>query len=163
LKGFLAALLLCTATCVFAGQSASDAILDSADSLFKSMKAGDFQRTWKGLSLKSRKTIVDAVYRAVTKQTEAEKSEVRFSRESVESDFSSGGALAKSYWNAYMEQFKPDWILEESKWEMGSVGKDTAEIVIKYKKGEGPAHLRMIREAEGWKVGLMETFGSSKR
>jgi hypothetical protein len=159
----VATVVLCVATCVCAGQGASDAILDTADSLFKSMKAGNFEAIWKGLSLKSKNTIVDDVYRAVTKQAEAEKSEARYSRGSVESDFSSGGSLAKSYWNAYVEHFKPEWVLEESRWEMGPIDRDEAEIVIKYRKGEGPVRLRMTRENGEWKVGLMETFGRLKQ
>ena len=59
--------------------------------------------------------------------------------------------------------FNPDFVLEESKWEMGKIEKDKAEIIIRYRKSEGPATLKMFKEEGKWVVGLEETFRSSRR
>lgn len=139
-----------------------DAMLYSAESLFKAMKARDYKGIWLYLSDESRATVVKSTYRAIDKAARDAESDVRYSREAVESDFRSGGPIATSYWDGYLQNFNPDWLLEQSKWQIGKVGKDTAEIIIQYHKGQGPVYLRMTAENGKWKVGLVETFQSSK-
>ena len=84
-------------------------------------------------------------------------------RQQIETDFSIGGLIAKSYWDEYLFYFDPDTVLEQSKWEMGSIGKQQAEIILQYKKAEQPARLKMFKEENQWKVGLIETFGIERR
>ncbi|MBP2684153.1 MAG: putative cytosolic protein, partial [Deltaproteobacteria bacterium] len=54
----------------------------------------------------------------------------------------------------------PDIALEHSRWEIGSVGKDRAEILLTHHGADHPARLQLFREDGGWKVGLVETFWS---
>jgi hypothetical protein len=68
--------------------------------------------------------------------------------------------LAKAYWNSYLNAFDPDSILEQSKWDLGAIKKDKAEISILYKKSAKPAVLLIYMEGNVWEVGLEETFGS---
>ena len=67
--------------------------------------------------------------------------------------------MAKAYWNSYLNAFDPNTLLEQSKWEMGAMKKDKAEISILYKKSTKPAVLLLYMEGNVWKVGLEETFG----
>jgi hypothetical protein len=68
--------------------------------------------------------------------------------------------LAKAYWNSYLNTFDPDRVLEQSKWDIGAIKKDKAELNILYKKSEKPAVLLIYMEGNVWEVGLEETFGS---
>jgi hypothetical protein len=68
--------------------------------------------------------------------------------------------LAKAYWNSYLNAFDPDRVLEQSKWDIGAMKKDKAEINILYKKSAKPAVLLIYMEGNVWEVGLEETFGS---
>ncbi len=133
-----------------------DSILSSAESLFKAMRARDYARTWEFLSDRSKDRIVDSTLRAVRKAGE------NFSEEQIREDFSSGGSIAQSYWNGYLEHFDPNKALEESRWQMGLTKKTEAEILITYKKTDNPAKIRMFNEKGSWKVGLIETFGTKK-
>ena len=54
--------------------------------------------------------------------------------------------------------FDPDDALERSRWEMGTVEEDRAEVLITHRGADRPAVLRMFREGGRWKVGLVETF-----
>ena len=80
--------------------------------------------------------------------------------EVVRSDFIAGGPIAREYWDAFLSRFDPDAALEHSRWEIGSVGKDRAEILLTHQGAERPAVLKMFLEAGGWRVGLVETFWS---
>jgi hypothetical protein len=71
--------------------------------------------------------------------------------------------LSRAYWTAYVENFDPSLVLEESKWTMKSIEKTEAEIEILWRKGEGPVHLAMVKEHGKWKVALIETFAYSGR
>ena len=140
-------------------QKETDAVLDAAESLFKNMKARDYKGIWQYLSFKSKANIVDATYRVMAKSGKAES---MTSKEVIEGDFRAGGPIAKAYWEGYLESFNPDLVLEQSKWEIGNVSGESAEVLISYRKAEQPARLRMYKEGRLWKVGLIETFGSGK-
>jgi hypothetical protein len=45
---------------------------------------------------------------------------------------------------------------------MGFLRKDKAEIIITYNKSRRPATLKMHKEKNTWKVGLVETFWPRK-
>ncbi len=80
--------------------------------------------------------------------------------EAVRADFVAGGPIARDYWDAFLLRFDPDVALEHSRWEIGSVGDDRAEILLTRHGADRPATLKMYREDGGWKVGLVETFWS---
>ena len=133
-----------------------NALLSCAESLFKSMKERDYPRIWSLLSDKSKKLIIDDVYKAANKKGAS------VAKENIEKDFASGGNVASSYWGSYLEAFNPDLALEESTWSMGKIEKDKAQIILRHKKAEAPAILKLFKEGGQWRVGLEETFRSSR-
>lgn len=130
-----------------------NAVLLSAESLFKAMKQKHYPTIWKYLSADSKKSTIEAVYKSLRK------SDVGLERERIIADFTAGGELAQAYWEAYLNAFDPDTVLQQSKWDMGLIKKDRASINILYRKSKEPAVLLLYREENGWKVGLEETFG----
>jgi len=150
------------------------AILARAESLFQSMKARDYPAIFAALSAKSRETIVAetaSAFAAAAKQEPPGKATFSDTPsapakasppdpEAVRRDFVAGGPIARDYWDAYLRRFDPDAALEHSRWEIGSVGKDRAEILLTYRGADHPATLKMFREDGGWKAGLVETFWS---
>ena len=133
-----------------------DRVLTSAETLFKSMKSRQYSRIWELLSLKSRNAIVSDTYKELKSSTGS------YSEELVEKDFAAGDILSRAYWNAFLNNFDPVIVLEQSKWEIESISKDKAEIKITFKKADKPAILKMSREDGIWKVGLTETFWTRK-
>ena len=131
------------------------AILDRAESLFQSMKARDYPAIFAALSAKSRETIVEETASALLA---AAGTPAPPDPEAVRSDFAAGGPIARDYWDAFLRRFDPDAALEHSRWEIGSVKKDRAEILLTYHGADHPARLMMFLEGGSWKVGLVETF-----
>ena len=138
---------------VKAVQDETAELLDSAESLFKAMKLKNYPEIWMRLTDKSHKIIAEQVYKAMEKVDET-----GYSVALVEQDFTVGGPVARSYWNAYLDTFHVEYVLEQSTWEIGFIKKDKAEICLLYRKAEHPARLKMLKEHNQWKVGLMETF-----
>ena len=137
------------------------AILARAESLFQSMKARDYPAIFAALSAKSRETIVaetSSALAAAAKQ--APPMAPPPDPGAVRDDFVAGGPIARDYWDAFLRRFDPDAALEHSRWEIGSVGKDRAEILLTHHGADHPATLKMFREDGGWKAGLVETFWS---
>ena len=148
-------------------------ILARAESLFQSMKRRDYPAIFAALSTKSRETIVSETSSALAaaartpqgKPTDDEAPHAAAKNpppgpEAVRSDFIAGGPTARDYWNAFLRRFDPDIALEHSRWEIGSVGKDRAEILLTRHGADHPATLKMFLEDGTWKVGLVETFWS---
>jgi hypothetical protein len=129
------------------------AILDRAESFFLSMKARDYPAIFATLSAKSRETIVAETASALAKNPAPNPDELR-------KDFIEGGPIARDYWDAFLRRFDPDAALEHSRWEIGSVGTERAEILLTHHGATHPATLKMFLEDGGWKVGLVETFWS---
>jgi hypothetical protein len=126
--------------------------LEATESLFKAMKERNYPKIWSLLTGKSQQIILDDVRKAIAqKATET-------AIDSLRTDFASGGRHAREYWEAYLRVFDPDMVLEQSKWEMGKVGKNEREIIIRYRKSDQPAILKIYKENDSWKVGLEETF-----
>lgn len=128
-------------------------ILHQAEGLFRNMRGRDYPAIWALLSGKSREAIVEDVV----------KESGRFGEGAVDAggiarDFAQGGPIARAYWDGYLREFDPETALTESRWEIGKVGEDSAEIRITHERAEQPAVLRMFREDGIWKVGLIETF-----
>ena len=152
----LAAIILAAGGAVPASPEAHPAIpeiLSRAESLFQVMKTRDYPAVFAVLSTKSRETIV-----AQTSASLAAAKAAVSDREAVRNDFINGGPIAREYWDAFLRNFDPDSVLDHSLWEIGSVGKDRAEILLTHHGAEHPAALKMFLEAGGWKVGLVETF-----
>ena len=127
-------------------------ILETTESLFKSMKAKDYPKVWSLLSTKSRQIILNDVHKAIAKTN------TEVSLDSLRADFASGGRDAKEYWDAYLSEFDPDKVLEHSKWEGVKINKNEGEVILLYKKSEKPAIIKVFKENDAWKVGLEETF-----
>ena len=131
-----------------------NAVLASAEATFKAMKEKNYPAIWSSLTAKTKSSAVDAVYKT------SRKANVELEKEKIVADFAKGGELAKAYWDGYLGVFDPDMVLEQSKWDIGTIGKDTAEVNILYRKSPKPAVLKLYREDSLWKVGLEETFGA---
>ena len=150
------------------------AILARAESLFQSMKSRDYAAIFAALSAKSRETIVaetSSALAAAARQatpgmpTAADAPPALAKNpapgpEAVRRDFVAGGPIARDYWDAFLRRFDPDAALEHSRWEIGSVGKDRAEILLTHHGADHPATLKMFLEDGVWKTGLVETFWS---
>lgn len=131
-----------------------EAILASAEDLFKAMKEKNYPALWNLLSNKSQDSIVGNI------QKNAEKAGVGFSRDQINSDFLIGGLISRTYWNKYLTVFDPDIPLEQSKWDMDFLKENKAQIRLQYIKAGKPIFLQMYKESTGWKVGLEETFSA---
>ncbi len=137
------------------------AILARAESLFQSMKSRDYPAIFAALSAKSRETIVAETSSALAADAPHSSAKIPApGPEAVRSDFVAGGPIARDYWDAFLRRFDPDAALEHSRWQIGSVGKDRAEILLTHHGADRPATLKMFREDGGWKAGLVETFWS---
>jgi hypothetical protein len=130
-------------------------ILSAAESLFQTMKTRDYPATWRVLTTKSRETIVSETYDAVRNAGDPP-----VPKDRIRDDFAGGGPLCRQYWEGFLRRFNPDDALEKSRWEMGMVGKDRAEVLITRQGADRPAVLEMFLEAGGWRAGLVETFWS---
>ena len=126
--------------------------LEATESLFKAMKERNYQRIWSLITEKSHQIIIDDVRKAIAKTG------TDMAVDSLQTDFASGGRYAREYWEAYLRVFDPDIVLGQSKWEMGKVGKNEREIILRYRKSDQPAILKIYKEENSWKVGLEETF-----
>ncbi len=133
-----------------------DRLLDSSEKFFFSLEKGEYQAAWELLSEKSHKTIIDDVYK------ETRKLQKDTNKEDVANDFLTGGIMFRNYWYAFASNFDSGMILDDSRWEIGYISKDRAEIIITYKRTEHPAKLKMFKENNAWKVGLVETFWTRK-
>jgi hypothetical protein len=129
------------------------AILASGETLFQTMKDRDYPAIWGVLTNKSRNTIISETEDAIRASggNPMPKGELR-------EDFATGGPVARRYWEGFLRRFDPDAALERSRWEMGVVERDRAEVLITHRGADRPAVLRMYREEGNWKAGLVETF-----
>jgi hypothetical protein len=135
------------------GQSPiTDAILDSAEKFFLSLNELDFETAWNILSERSREAIINDVYETSVKIGGT------LQREDITRDFEVRGVMFTNYWKSFLRKFDTDIVLEQSLWKMGTIKETRAEIIIQYDKSSNPTILRMMKENEQWKVGLIETF-----
>ena len=154
---FLVVALLCLTAFPAVMRAAADPkeeaeILNAAESVFLNMAKKDFPALWRGLTAETQRAIVRNVHKAVVKEGKT------FTEEEVRADLEKGGGLALDYWGGYLSRFDPKTVLEESRWIFGEFKKDRAEILLRYRKSDYDAHLKMFREGGLWKVGLDETF-----
>lgn len=128
-------------------------IFAAAESFFNNMRKSDYPSIWSGLTVESRARIVRNVHKEMRKAGIGE-----YTDERIRNDFETNGEISNAYWRGYLVQFDPKTILEESRWTMGQVKKDRAEIIIRYRKSQHDAILKMYLQEGLWKVGLEETF-----
>jgi len=133
-----------------------NAVLDSAERYFILLRSREYKEAWDLLSEKSQKTIIKDVYKA------SNKIGAHTTIEDIRRDFDNSGLISRNYWNAFLDTFDPDLILEKSRWEIGFIEDKEAEIMITQRKSKEPARLKLFKENNKWKVGLVETFWSRK-
>jgi hypothetical protein len=132
----------------------TDAVLNAAEGLFMAMQGKDYEKIWTLITRKSRSTIAANTCAAIKSPSST--------KDSVADDFSRGGPISRAYWDAFLKNFDPAMILDQSRWEMGQVGDDRAEIVITHKKAQKAVVLYMAKEDGMWRAGLTESFWSRK-
>jgi hypothetical protein len=135
---------------------AAEEVLGAAESAFKFMKAKDYPAIWQVLTVETKNEIVASVRKA------AKKAGQEYTAEQLVQDFASGGPQAKAYWDAYLNVFNPDMVLEDCKWSLGPIEKNVAAVIVQYKKSDKPAILILKKEGGAWRLGLDETFGARK-
>jgi hypothetical protein len=133
-----------------------DEILTAAENFFVFMKNKNYADIWNVLTHNSQKAILNDVWEKYNRQGRA------FKKEELSANFKNGGVMAGAYWDNILAAFDPDIILEQSRWEMGKIKKDEAEIVLQYRKSVNPAILKLYREDSKWKVGWEESAGVRK-
>ena len=133
-----------------------DAMLKSAESVFKSMQARQYALIWRQLTQKSRETIVKDTFKAI------KANQGNASKERIEQGFITGDELSKAYWDSFLINFDPALILDQSVWEIESAKNDQARIKVTFRKAQSPAILKMYKEDGVWKVGLTESFWANK-
>ncbi len=134
-----------------------DLILSSAENFFVSLSDGEYETSWDLLSEESRERIIDDVYRSSLKMNK------KTTKDDISNKFVKRGVFFKTYWNSFRSTFDTAMVLEHSRWNMGYIEKEKAEIIISYRKSDQPARLKMLRENNKWKVGIAETFFRKKR
>jgi hypothetical protein len=136
--------------------SSINSVLDSAERFFTSLKTKEYKSAWNLLSKRSQGTIIKDIYKASNEVG------ANTAIEDIQQDFDNSGLISKNYWEAFLDTFDPNLILENSMWEIGYIKENKAEIIIKQKKSEEPARLTLFKENNKWKVGLVETFWTRK-
>jgi hypothetical protein len=129
-------------------------ILNAAESAFQSMAEKDFLALWCVLTAETQRNIIRSVQKAEGRIGH------EYTEDQLRADFEKGNGIALDYWGGYLSQFDPKTILKESRWSMGPVNKDRAEIILRHQKSDHDALLKMFREGGIWKVGLDETFST---
>ncbi len=69
-----------------------------------------------------------------------------------------GAPSAQNCISAFLTRFNPKSVLDESRWSMGEVSKDSAVILLRYQKSENDAHLKMFYETGDGKSAFMKVF-----
>jgi hypothetical protein len=134
-----------------------DSMLKSAESLFQAIQKKEYARIWELLSRRSKQTIVHDTLKAIQSKHDS------ITEEAIGQDFAAGSDLSKAYWDSFVSNFDPTMILEQSRWEMGTMKGNQAQIKATYRKSQKPAYIKMFKEDGVWKVGLTESFWNRKK
>ena len=160
MKKFIAALTiifsLATGATAIALQTQESEILFAAENLFLQMKDKNYQKIWDNLTSKTKKSIIEDVYKV------SRKMKIDVKKEDLANDFAFSGPHARAYWDSYLSVFDPDTVLKECVWSMGKIKGNAAEINVLHKNSERPAVLKLYKEDNAWKLGLEESFGARK-
>lgn len=128
-------------------------ILHAAEQFFIYLNERDYKAAWELMTAKSHQAIINDIYK-----TSADRG-VDIKREVISRDIHNNGILLNSYWKAFMTNFDPDVVLNDRVWEFEKIESDYAVILLKKK---GITKLKMYKESERWKVGLVETLWIGK-
>jgi hypothetical protein len=150
---FAAGLILLVLAASAPAASDGDEVLGRGETFFRLLKEKNYGSLWQYLSKRSRETIVGD-----TMKNLGGDSGVAGRKGEIEKDFTEGGGIARAYWSGFLAVFNPDTVLEESRWTIDTVKKESAVIVLRHRKSEAPVQLRMVKEDGAWRVGLVETF-----
>jgi hypothetical protein len=129
-----------------------DRVLASAEGFFQSLTTKNYSQAWSFLSQRSKEVISNDIYKGSVDPGAG------YTKEQIRSDLQAGGMIAGSYWKGVLQSFDPNSVLEESKWEMGFVRSDEAQLFITHRKSSRPARLKLFNETGVWRVGLVESF-----
>lgn len=140
-----------------------DSILNSVEHVFKLMEAKDFCGIWQGITERSKKRIVDDIYKEEARLSKKENRSAFYTKEMIFHDFNTCNKISKEYWHAFLTNFDPKMALEQSTWSIGKIEQNYAEVILHYRKSERPAVLQVFKENGVWKLGLVETFWASIR
>ena len=133
-----------------------DEILNTAEGFFIALKEKRFADAWELLTVKSKNTIISEVYKDINK------TKAKIGNGVVREEFDKKGDLFLIYWNAFVKDFDPSTVLEQSVWNMGEIKDNKATIILQYKKTEYPAELKIYKENGKWQFGLVESFWTRK-
>jgi effector-binding domain-containing protein len=153
--GLLALSILFFTVISHAGKT-EDAILKVTEGFFIALKEKRFTDAWEFLTIKSRDTIIDEVYRDINK------TKAKIGKEVVREEFDKKRDLFLIYWNAFIKDFDPNTVLEQSVWNIGEIKGNKATIILQYKRSEYPAELKIYKENGKWQFGLVESFCTRK-
>lgn len=138
------------------GQSLDDPqvveVFLAARTFFEEIEKGSNAALWKSITAESRKKIVDTIYKEQKKTGESS------TRDQIRDNFESCGSICTAFWRAYSASFDREVTLQLSRWELGFLKKNKAEILITHPRADRPAKLKLFREDGKWKVGMMESF-----
>ena len=129
-------------------------VLTVAREFFGNIEEKKYSLLWDGITEKSRKAVVNLVYE------EQPKTGNRLTRAAIRKDFENCSVLCKSFWKGYFSAFDAGLALNQSEWDIGTIKRSKAEVLITHRNAESPAKLKMVRESGEWKVGFTETFWS---
>lgn len=147
---------LCTVSAEEDINNTIDIMLAQAEDFFTLLNKGEYDAAWSLLSERSRKTIIEDVYKTYQKMG----GEIH--RAAIEQDFEKGGIIFNNYWKAFVQSVDVLMVLDDSRWQAGVIGRDRADIIITYKNSKNPLKLQMVKENDLWKVGLVETFWQTR-
>lgn len=133
-----------------------DIMLAQAEDFFTSLHQGRYEAAWYLLSEESRETIIDDVYQTYQKMG----GEIQ--RTAIAQDFERSGIIFQNYWKAFVKSVDIRRVLDDSRWQAGVMEQHKADIIISHKDSPNPLKLKMVKEHDVWKVGLVETFWNSR-
>jgi hypothetical protein len=143
--------LICSQSFAITEQEKID-LFAAVEDFFVNLKERNYSKVWESLSSKSQKVIAEDVLKAEKKAGN------NVTIEKIFEDFRQGKGFAKDYWDSFLVYFNPDIVLKDSFWEVGKVEKEYAEVLVRYKKSEKPTILKLYKEKDLWKFGLVESF-----
>lgn len=135
---------------------AEDEILSVTEGFFIALKERRFADAWDLLTVKSKNTIIDEVYKDINK------TKTKMGREVVKEEFQKKGELFDIFWNNFIKKFDPDTVLEQSAWNIGRIESDRATLILRYKRSEYDSELQIYKEEGKWKFGLVESYWTRK-
>ena len=92
-----------------------DEILGVTEGFFIALKEKDLPMHGDLLTIKSKDTIIDEVYRGINK------TKAKIGKEVVKEEFDKKGDLFLIYWDTFIKKFDPDTVLEQSVWNVGKI------------------------------------------